>query len=75
LPVESLLRLGHEPREVLAIGDGINTDIAGGAAEGIDTLFITGGLAAGEFGTDVEKPDPVRLDEWLTRQEFARRRW
>ena len=28
---------------VIAIGDGIQTDIKGGMAEGVDTLFITGG--------------------------------
>ncbi len=60
--------LGHDPREVLAIGDGINTDIAGGLGEGIDSLFITGGLAAEEFGTDVEHPDPARLTAWLEAQ-------
>ena len=31
-------------RRVLAIGDGMKTDIAGAAAAGIDALFITGGI-------------------------------
>lgn len=56
----------HE--RVLAIGDGINTDVAGGVGEGIDTLFITGGLAAEEFGADVENPDPALLEAWLADQ-------
>ncbi|MGB0496745.1 MAG: TIGR01459 family HAD-type hydrolase [Rubricella sp.] len=30
---------------ILCIGDGIATDIAGGIGEGLDTLFIAGGLA------------------------------
>ncbi len=63
-----LAALGHDPRDVLAIGDGINTDIAGGVNEGIDSLFITGGLAAEEFGSDVENPDPTQLDHWLIGQ-------
>jgi HAD superfamily hydrolase (TIGR01459 family) len=63
-----LAALGHDPREVLAIGDGIDTDIAGGQAEGIDTMFITGGLAAEAFGPDVENPDSTRLDAWLATQ-------
>lgn len=50
---------------VLAIGDGITTDIAGGIAEGFDTLFVTGGLAAAEFGPDPDRPDPERLRRWL----------
>ncbi len=50
---------------VLCVGDGINTDIAGAVGEGLDSIFITGGLAAEHMGDDVEAPDPVRLDDWL----------
>jgi HAD superfamily hydrolase (TIGR01459 family) len=32
--------------KILCLGDGINTDIKGAVAEGMDSLFITGGLAA-----------------------------
>ncbi|WBU54328.1 TIGR01459 family HAD-type hydrolase [Paracoccus sp. SCSIO 75233] len=53
---------------VLVIGDGIRTDIAGGVGEGIDSLFITGGLAAEHMGDDVDKPDPVLLEQWLAGQ-------
>jgi len=35
---------------VLAIGDSLRTDIAGGAANGFDTLFIWGGIHAAEIG-------------------------
>lgn len=50
---------------VLCVGDGINTDIAGAVGEGLDSIFITGGLAAEHMGDDVEAPDPVRLENWL----------
>ncbi|SDW24011.1 TIGR01459 family HAD-type hydrolase [Roseicitreum antarcticum] len=56
------------PDRILAIGDGINTDVAGGVGEGIDTLFITGGLAADLFGDDVENPDAGLLETWLEGQ-------
>ncbi|WP_299659166.1 TIGR01459 family HAD-type hydrolase [uncultured Ruegeria sp.] len=46
--------------EILAIGDGPQTDIAGGMGEGIDTLFITGGLAASETKT-THHPDEDAL--------------
>lgn len=52
-------------RRILAIGDGIDTDIRGGLGYGLDTLFVTGGLAAGELGGDPETPDPDRLAAWL----------
>ncbi|RDW14696.1 TIGR01459 family HAD-type hydrolase [Paracoccus thiocyanatus] len=59
-------RLGlDDSARILAIGDGIATDIAGAVAEGLDALFITGGLAFDQFGPDVENPEPARLEEWL----------
>ncbi|MDB6181562.1 TIGR01459 family HAD-type hydrolase [Paracoccus fistulariae] len=54
-----------ETARFLAIGDGINTDVRGAQQEGIDCLFVTGGLAADNFGADVENPEPQRLEEWL----------
>lgn len=33
---------------VLAVGDGLQTDIAGAAAYGIDALFVSGGIHSGE---------------------------
>lgn len=49
---------------ILAIGDGILTDIAGARSEGIDALFLTGGLEAHRFGPE---PDPAQLDAWLAK--------
>ena len=54
--------------EILCIGDGIFTDVRGGQAEGLDTLFVTGGLAAHAFGPDPARPDPAKLDDWLAEQ-------
>ncbi|MEZ5911799.1 MAG: TIGR01459 family HAD-type hydrolase [Paracoccaceae bacterium] len=56
---------------VLATGDGIGTDIQGGVGEGFDTLFITGGLAAAEFGDDPANPDPARLEAWLAKRQLS----
>ena len=49
----------------------IRTDIQGGLAEGTDTLFVTGGLAAEEFGPDIDRPDPARLARWLAAQQIT----
>lgn len=62
---------GQADPAILAVGDGINTDIQGGVAEGIDTLFITGGIAAHEFGPDISNPDKGLLDEWLIGQQLS----
>lgn len=56
---------GTSDDRILAIGDGIATDIIGGVGENIDTLFITGGLARVETGTETQ-PDPAKLARFLT---------
>ncbi|MEM9342760.1 MAG: TIGR01459 family HAD-type hydrolase [Pseudomonadota bacterium] len=49
---------------ILAVGDGINTDIKGAVGEDIDSLFITGGLAAEETGTETD-PEQALLDAYV----------
>ncbi|HEX7774934.1 MAG TPA: TIGR01459 family HAD-type hydrolase [Parvibaculum sp.] len=44
---------------ILAVGDGLPTDIKGANGQGIDALFITGGIAAKACGPDPEHPDPI----------------
>ncbi|MGB7262096.1 MAG: TIGR01459 family HAD-type hydrolase [Albidovulum sp.] len=60
-----------DDNRILAIGDGIGTDILGGIGESIDTLFITGGLEAARFGTDVDAPDATLLETWLASTELS----
>lgn len=59
----ALVGLPDESR-ILCIGDGILTDVAGAAGEGLDCLFITGGLALKETGTD-HHPDEAALADYL----------
>ena len=55
----ALEALGNpEPARTLMIGDGLRTDVAGGNAFGIDTLFLSGGIHEEEVGAP---PDPARL--------------
>ena len=40
---------GNPPAsDVLAIGDGLNTDILGAARMGYDCVYVTGGISGGE---------------------------
>jgi len=66
-----MAQLGRELPDdrILAIGDGIRTDVLGGLGETIDTLFITGGLAREETGT-TDQPDPSKLARFLTEAEL-----
>ena len=60
-----------DPARILAIGDGFGTDIQGGVAGGIDTLFVTGGIEAERFGPDTENPNPELLASWLARKQLS----
>ncbi|NTT87929.1 HAD family hydrolase [Tabrizicola fusiformis] len=64
-------RLGLDDPRLLCIGDGISTDVQGGVAEGLDTLFITGGIATERFGDDPANPDPELLEAWLAQQQLS----
>lgn len=52
----------------LAIGDGVLTDIAGAMGEDIDSLFISGGLAASETQT-LRQPDAAALETYLHKEK------
>ncbi len=49
---------------ILALGDGIQTDIKGATSEDIDSLFITGGLAAALTKTK-DQPNKAALEAFL----------
>ena len=55
---------------VLAIGDGVHTDVRGAMGEDIDCLFITGGLAAAETGTK-RQPEPDALDAFALKEQVS----
>ncbi|MCG7572415.1 TIGR01459 family HAD-type hydrolase [Phaeobacter sp. CNT1-3] len=57
-----------EDSQILAIGDGPHTDISGGMGEGIDTLFITGGLARAETKT-TDQPEAEALATYIEREK------
>ncbi len=64
-----LLADGHDipDNRILAIGDGIQTDIKGASGEDIDSLFISGGLARDDTNT-TDQPEKKALEAFLTRE-------
>ena len=53
-------------RRILAVGDSLRTDIAGANAAGIDSLLVSGGIHAEEFGlADGQEPDLRRLTDGI----------
>lgn len=63
--------LGGEVRrdEVLAIGDGVLTDVKGAADNGIDVLYISGGVHSRDYGHP-DNPDPDKLQAFLDSHGF-----
>lgn len=53
-----------EKKRILAIGDGIMTDVKGGQQYGLDTLYISGGIHQNEYVKN-GKVDPSLLIEFL----------
>lgn len=49
-------------RRVLAIGDGVETDLAGAASQGVDALFVAGGMHKARFGG---RPEPAAVAEFF----------
>lgn len=64
------VRQGIPDHAIIAIGDGIHTDVQGAMGEDIDSLFISGGLAAAETKT-AQQPDPMALTAFLEREMSA----
>ncbi len=61
------IKPGISDQAILAIGDGIHTDVLGAMGEDIDSLFITGGLAAVETKTS-QQPDPDALSAYIQKE-------
>lgn len=67
-----LARLGlRDDAQILAVGDGIGTDIAGAMGEGIDSLYVSGGIDAPAFGPDPAHPDKALLETWLAERMMS----
>ena len=61
---ERIAGRAFDKRRILAIGDGMPTDVAGAAAYGLDVLYISGGIHAHDYGTP-DEPDHDRLGRFL----------
>jgi HAD superfamily hydrolase (TIGR01459 family) len=68
----ALGRLVDDDR-ILCVGDGVLTDVAGAVAEGLDCIFVSGGLAAESVGDDPEAPEPERLAAYLAEHRLSPR--
>lgn len=56
--------------EALAIGDGMMTDVKGAADNGIDVLYVSGGIHSRDYG-EADAPDLALLAAFLARHGYA----
>lgn len=56
--------------DALAIGDGMFTDVKGAADNGIDVLYVSGGIHARDYG-DPHAPDAGKLAAFLDKHGYA----
>ncbi|MBP1850461.1 TIGR01459 family HAD-type hydrolase [Rhizobium halophytocola] len=59
---------------VLGVGDGMPTDVKGALDYGLDLLYISGGIHAGEYTLDGET-DEALLNAYLEREKATPRFW
>jgi HAD superfamily hydrolase (TIGR01450 family) len=77
---EAALAAAHEARgefameRVLAIGDGMPTDVRGALAYGLDLLYISAGIHVAEY-TIGGHTDEARLKAWLEQENAAPKYW
>ncbi|MCX5512466.1 TIGR01459 family HAD-type hydrolase [Kaistia algarum] len=57
---------------VLAIGDGAPTDLTGACGQGLDVLFVTGGIHAANFGP-TESPEAGAVGRFLEMEQIGAR--
>ncbi|SEN04217.1 HAD-superfamily class IIA hydrolase, TIGR01459 [Loktanella fryxellensis] len=62
---------GADLTRIICIGDGIHTDILGAAQQDLDSLFITGGLAAAETATLDQHPAEADLTTYLGQMQIS----
>ena len=59
-----------EGGKVLAIGDGVLTDVKGASDNGFDVLYVSAGIHAAEYGHGAS-PDPVKLKAFLDKHGYS----
>jgi HAD superfamily hydrolase (TIGR01459 family) len=64
-----LARLGVDRRQVVAIGDSLEHDIAGAEAAGLDSVFVGGGIHRGEISWHGATMDPASCLDLFARAQ------
>ncbi|TWF57326.1 TIGR01459 family HAD-type hydrolase [Neorhizobium alkalisoli] len=77
---EEALAIAREERgdfdkaRVLAIGDGMPTDVRGALSQGLDLLYVSGGIHVAEYTVNGETDEAI-LKAWLKSENAAPKYW
>lgn len=63
-----------EKARVLAIGDGMPTDVRGALSQGLDLLYISSGIHVAEYTINGQTDEAI-LNAWLKRENAAPKYW
>lgn len=66
----SLTERPFDRLRVLAIGDGLATDVRGACGQKMDVLFVTAGIHGADFGP-LDDPDPKRVEIRLMQEDLT----
>ncbi len=66
--LEKLTGRPHDKRRILAIGDGLPTDVLGANGQGLDLVFVAAGIHAIEATDSAGRLDPLLLKKLLDAQ-------
>lgn len=69
------LRGPFDRARVLAIGDGMPTDVRGAIDQGLDLLYISGGIHAGDYPDGDGGTEEAAMQAFLERNDAAPRWW
>lgn len=63
-----------EKKNVICIGDGMPTDVAGALSNGFDLLYISAGIHSSEYGS-ADNPDEAALNDFLNKHQVDPTVW
>lgn len=63
-----------EQKDVICIGDGMPTDVAGASSNGFDLLYISAGIHSSEYGSP-DNPDEAALNGFLDKNQVDPTVW
>ena len=63
-----------DPSRIIAVGDGMPTDVKGAVDNGLDLLYISAGIHSAQYGP-ADAPDPATLQAFMAADGVTPTAW